>query len=281
MLTRIPWNQLTPDQSAGTNRSGAFQAWKAWSAARAAGRRRKKRKKKKLPKTSSHSSSGCARLRQRQWHARFAGFPGDVPLRALRSSSGLRCSATWPVWTRSIFRSSTLEVAGMCKVGLAGFAVCDTPRAVFPSFVNVRGDSTGAVLGQGDMPVVVPSGAFCQTAQKPVDFLQLPFIAGRRHPGHGAEADSHGLECSADHGDSATQYFLGGRCPCCAIETWSPNSIVQKTDLFPQVQFLGKIVAPVLCNGRCVVRWCCKLWLLAVAVHRRSSTSFSCRRVRS
>ena len=62
---------------------------------------------------------------------------------------------------------------------LAGFAGYDTPRAVFPSIVNARGDftgaivgqvialadeargdSTGAVLGQGDMPVVVPSGAF-------------------------------------------------------------------------------------------------------------------------
>ena len=49
---------------------------------------------------------------------------------------------------------------------LAGFAGYDTPRAVFLSIVDVRGDSTGAVLGQGDKPVVVPSGAFGQTAQK-------------------------------------------------------------------------------------------------------------------
>ena len=27
------------------------------------------------------------------------------------------------------------------------------------------------------------------------------------------------------------------------------------------VQFLGKVVVPVLCNDRCVVRWCSKLWL--------------------
>ena len=31
---------------------------------------------------------------------------------------------------------------------LARFAGYDTPRAVFPSIVNARGDSTGAVLGQ-------------------------------------------------------------------------------------------------------------------------------------
>ena len=40
---------------------------------------------------------------------------------------------------------------------------------------EVGGDSTGAVLGQGDMPVFVPSDAFGQTAQKTVDFPQLPF----------------------------------------------------------------------------------------------------------
>ena len=62
--------------------------------------------------------------------------------------------------------------------------------------------------------VIFPSGVFGQTAQKTVDFPQLQFIAGRRHPGHGA--DSHGFPCSEDHRDSATQYFPGGRCPCCA-----------------------------------------------------------------
>ena len=41
--------------------------------------------------------------------------------------------------------------------------------------VNARGDSTGAVLGQGDMPVVILSDAFGQTVQKTVDFPQFPF----------------------------------------------------------------------------------------------------------
>ena len=60
---------------------------------------------------------------------------------------------------------------------LAGFAGYDTPRAVlFFPLVNVRGDSTGAVLGQGVMPVVVPSGAFGETAQKTVEIPQLPFF---------------------------------------------------------------------------------------------------------
>ena len=42
---------------------------------------RRKRKKRRKKKTSS--SCGRARRRQRQWHARYAGFPGDVPLRAV------------------------------------------------------------------------------------------------------------------------------------------------------------------------------------------------------
>ena len=51
----------------------------------------------------------------------------------------------------------------------------------FPCIVNARGDSTGAVLGQGDMPVVILSGAFGQTVQKTADSPQLQFTFGRRH----------------------------------------------------------------------------------------------------
>ena len=75
---------------------------------------------------------------------------------------------------------------------LAGFAGYDTPLAVFPSIVDVRGDSTGAVLGHSDMPVVVPSGAFGQTVQKTADSPQWQFIAGRLHSLRAANADSHG-----------------------------------------------------------------------------------------
>ena len=42
---------------------------------------------KKVPRTSSCSSCGRARRRQRLWHARDAGFPGDVPPRAVFPSS--------------------------------------------------------------------------------------------------------------------------------------------------------------------------------------------------
>ena len=71
---------------------------------------------------------------------------------------------------------------------LAGFAGYDAPRAVFPSVVNARGDSTGAVLGQGDVPVVILSDAFAQTARKTVVVPQMHFIDGHRHSFRTAEA---------------------------------------------------------------------------------------------
>ena len=60
------------------------------------------------------------------------------------------------------------------------------------------------------MPFVV-SGADGQTAPKSVDFLQLQFIDGRRHPGHGAQVDSHG-------------------------------PAVQQTMVFPQLHFLYEVI---------------------------------------
>ena len=97
------------------------------------------------------------------------------------------------------------------------FAGYDTPRAVFPSFVDVCGDSTGAVLGQSDMPVAVSSGAFGQTVQKTADSPQLQSIAARQLPLRAANADPHGPVCSADHGDSTVAAYFGGRCSCCQI----------------------------------------------------------------
>ena len=46
-------------------------------------KRKRKRRKKKLPRTSSRPFCGRACRRQRQWHARFAGFAGDVTFRAV------------------------------------------------------------------------------------------------------------------------------------------------------------------------------------------------------
>ena len=90
------------------------------------------------------------------------------------------------------------------------------PRAVFPLIValadEARGDSTGAVLGQGDMPVVIASGVFHQTTQKTVEIPQLPFFDEVVHIScRGAEADSHGRA-------------------------------VQQTMVIPQLQFLNAVI---------------------------------------
>ena len=80
-----------------------------------------------------------------------------------------------------------------CRQSWLGLAGYDAPCAVFPSVVEARGDSTGAVLGPFDMPVVFASGAFGQTARKTVEIPQVQFfdkvvqISCRC-----AEADAHG-----------------------------------------------------------------------------------------
>ena len=78
-------------------------------------RKRKKRRKKKTPKTSS--SRGRARRRQRQCHTLsqlviVVSF--FFTLCFTRSSTGLRCLASWPVWSRR-------TVAVVCTIaGIAG-----------------------------------------------------------------------------------------------------------------------------------------------------------------
>ena len=69
----------------------------------------------------------------------------------------------------------------------------DTPVIMLDSLVQT-------VLGQVvDVPVVVQRQVRGLSVQTAVLVPQLPFIAGRRHPGHGAEADSHCFPCSEDH----------------------------------------------------------------------------------
>ena len=125
---------------------------------------------------------------------------------------------------------------------LAGFAGYDTPCAVLPSIVNARGDSTGAFLGPGDMPVVILSGGFGQTVQKTADSPQLQSIAGRQHPLRAANADPHGPVCSADHGDSTVAAYFGGLCSCCAGSCRFSGAAVEKPLALPQLQLVEKSV---------------------------------------
>ena len=207
-------------------------------------RKRKKRRKRKLPRSSSHSSLGRARRRLRQWHARFAGFLGDVPLRAVFPSVVVRPAVLGIMAGMDEKYSGALIVDSgsvMCKARFAGY---DTPRAVFPLVVALavyaRGDFTGAVLGQGDMPVL--SDVFHQTAQITVEFPQLPFLDKFVQIScRGAEADSH----SSDHRDSPLAVLdRGDQRPCCAGRAASQVVVT--------VAVLGHAGdMPVVANNRC------------------------------
>ena len=98
-------------------------------------RKRKKRRKRRTPRTSSRSSCGRARRPQRQWHTSYAGFPGDVPLRAVFPSVVVRPELLDIMAVMYQKDSTTLVVnhgSGMRRIGFTGF---DAPRVMFPSGV--------------------------------------------------------------------------------------------------------------------------------------------------
>ena len=77
----------------------------------------KERRKRRTPRTSSRSSRGRARRRQRQWHPRFAGLPGDVLLRAVSPSVVVRPEMLDIMAVMNEKDSTTLVVnhgSGMC-----------------------------------------------------------------------------------------------------------------------------------------------------------------------
>ena len=129
------------------------------------------------------------------------------------------------------------------------------------------------------MPVIVQRQVRGQIVQKAVLVPQLPFIDGRRHPSHGAEAGSHGFPCSEDHRDSAVAVcFLVVDVPVCRscrffvavcvktveIPQFLSSSLSWRRCRFPwsvyletlQLQYIGKVVdvMPLLCwfaGSRC------------------------------
>ena len=64
---------------------------------------------------------------------------------------------------------------------MVGFAGDDAPRAVF-SFLVVRPEMLGIMAGMDQM-----------------HSFSVFFLQGHQHPCPGAEADSNGPDCSADH----------------------------------------------------------------------------------
>ena len=206
-------------------------------------RKRKKRKKKKLPKASSRSSYSRARRRQRQWHSRFADFPGDFLLRAVFPSELLGILAVM-----NQKDSTTLVVihgSGICWVGFTGH---DAPRVTFPSGVaKPRMLCILAGMDQKDCydvqtadtvesphfnpfksstPFSWRRGSFswsrlfvepwtlhscCTRLTTSLLCRSSRFISPSWRSGR-----SYGPDCSSDHGHS-TVAVHDGRCPCCAV----------------------------------------------------------------
>ena len=228
-------------------------------------RKKKKRRKKKLPKVSSSRSLPARAARTRisgysstssSWYVYSGGAMSSVAsessfllgmywLLQHSANSVLDCAYCWSFGVKvATFLWTWWKTRVVLPYMLAGFAGYDAPRAVFPSFValadEARGDSTGAVLVQGDMPVDFASGAFHQTTQKIVEIPQLPFFDEVVHISfRGAEADSCGptvcrttevpLLLGTVIDVPVVQVVRVPPCPCVA---------------FPLVQFLDKVICP-------------------------------------
>ena len=139
--------------------------------------RKRKRKKRKLPRAPlPRCGRPCAVQRQVPAVLRVLRASGSVH----RQSAGFPCCATETWYPQCYCTEDRLVPSGI----VLGQSRCArvVRRQLFRSLVQkARGVSTGAVLGQGDIPVVILSDAFGLTSQKTVDSPQLQSIAGRRH----------------------------------------------------------------------------------------------------
>ena len=235
-----------------------WEAWQAWrgigSSSSAGKRKRKRRSERKLPKSSSsRSTRGRARRRQRQWHAPgwfssvlavfpscrqaqvpqhigwygpegqfhgraryvLAGFPGDDAFRVVFSSvvGWHRCSASWPVCTR---RTSTRSLFLAVACARLVFLVHDVRYVPF-GFWQARDARHHGRYGPEGLHQV------------------------RRHPRRGAQAVSHGPDCSSDHRHSPFAEH-GGRCPCCAVLQVLTCRLWMRQSFSPQFLLVEKIV---------------------------------------
>ena len=210
-------------------------------------KKEKKRRKKKTPKSSS---SRAARTRtsssvQAAWHDCSGGVMSSVvcgpwillDIHWLLQHSANTVAYSWSYGVKvATFIRDVVENTCGATVCAGCFAGYDSTRAVFPSFValadEAHGDSTGAALGQGVMPVVVPSGAFGKTAQKTAEIPQLPFF------------------------DKLVQISVVVQRPIPMV-VFRPEMVVHRGRYGPQgifAPFFHVVHMPVVCNDRCL--WC-------------------------
>ena len=84
--------------------------------------------------------------------------------------------------------------------------------------------------------------------------VYVPVVQDRADfPCRGADAVSHGPDCSSDHGISTVCLRQGDRCPCCAGRERSTGAVVEKTVVFPQLHSLRNTMCSDLCeSGHCL-----------------------------
>ena len=169
-------------------------------------RKRKKRRKRRLPRSPRPLLRGRVR-RQRQWHSRYAGFPGDVSPRA--------------VFLRSRQAQMLCIMAGLDQKDsyvMAGFTGYDAPRAVFLSVAIsqvqfLKGCRARCVQRQMpwsrlavpwrvhrcsswtrlSCPLCATTYALVQTRSNRGGAAVAVPLQGRQHPRRCAETASHGL----------------------------------------------------------------------------------------
>ena len=167
-------------------------------------RKRKKRRKRRTPRTSSCPLRG--RRRQWQWHARNAGFFGDVPPRAVFPSVVVRPEMLGIMAVLFQKDNTTLVDhygSGMCRVG---FTCYDAPRVMFPSGVAKPGmlgilagmDQKGRCSGMYKAGIYsdnAPRAAFPSGVAKP---RMLCILAGMDQKGR-----CSGMYMAGIYGDNA------------------------------------------------------------------------------
>ena len=200
-------------------------------------------------KTSKSSSScGHARRRQRQWHARHAGFPGHVPVRAVFPAVVVRPAMLGIMAVMNQKDSTTVVVnlgSGMSRVGFTGY---DGPYFMFPS--GVAKPKMLCILAGMDQIMV-------QTAEAGVSAVAVH--SGRRHLSRGAVPTSLLWQWQVQG-----WYFWCTLCVC-SHRFWQARDArhhgrygpegrvcrsAQKTAENPQLQFIKVVSIPVVMQRR-------------------------------
>ena len=199
-------------------------------------KKRKKRRKRRTPRTSSRSLRGRARRRFWQWHARNAGFPGDVPLRAMLPSVVVRPEMLGIMAGMDQKDNGALIVdsgSGMCKARFAGY---DAPCVVFPS--GVAKPKMLRILAGMDQFTVQTAETVVVPQLQSIQVVDIPFVPSS------FSSDSGYSSCDAETGTHSAfvhppvQLLDKVLDVPVVVLRQVPGLMVQKTVVRPQLQYI-------------------------------------------